>query len=118
MPCMDGGPIPEERARKTRSENKFLTAALCAVLTASEQLTLLETLLLSVDWEEAGIEEEALEKWWEKHKELDRARRLAEAEKRELKRIDREREKRAEEALKKLSEEERDALRYSGILRR
>jgi hypothetical protein len=52
---------------------------LCGVLTALEADGKLQDTFDRVNWTEAGVRQENVERWWAKHKESDAARKLAES---------------------------------------
>lgn len=74
MPCYD---LVDE----TRTENAFLTAALCATLHRLEIMYGArhnqEHMLGDLIFEDAGISKEELMSWWAKHRVIDQARRAA-----------------------------------------
>lgn len=95
MPCNDGMVLGSQPDYETRRRLDHVTSLLCSVLGA---------------WEANGLDinfTPGLAKWWEQHKEVDRqriAREQAEAE----------RQRKAQEALSKLTEEERRILGLGG----
>lgn len=116
MPCNDyGGAHVVDRT--DYSQIKFLSAVLCAVFTFLDSkkspIGLVEGpgnpegLLDHLDWKEAGVTREQVERWWRRHKKEDRARRKREKQEREERRKAREARDRA---LAKLSPEDRQAL--------
>lgn len=106
MPCRDWTVNDEYHAEAHRIAS-LLEPAMCGILTALENQNQLQMVLFSVDWREAGVSKESVEAWWKEHKRKDAQRRKAEA-----KRVARaaEKQRKREEALAKLTEEERKLL--------
>ncbi len=104
MPCSDSASWAEAMLPKEPDLSKkiaFLEAALCAVLTVVDNLATNVRVYEYIKFSEAGISEQELMDWWEEHKKKDAIRREKEAAKKQnLK----------ENALRKLSQEEREAL--------
>lgn len=105
MPCQDSGPPRGERARPTASRRlNLLTRVMCSLLTQTEHdLGDISPILAQIS---DPCDQEALTKWWEKHKREDKqrlAREAASVEKARLKK----------EALALLSEEHKRALGIS-----
>ena len=100
MPCNSDGAEADYRERQN---NEFAKAALCALMTALSEQGRLNVVLEGIDWKEAGLSKGNLFQWWEAHQEIDRRRRLAEADEREVK-------KRQTAALSKLSDDEKRLL--------
>ena len=80
MPCRDdwGQSYPVENPINKRLEmsNKFLSAALCAVMTYLEHAH--PRAYDDIDYREAGITKEELRDWWAKHKVDDAKRKCRE----------------------------------------
>lgn len=114
MPCYDGT-YREEQRKQTEERINFLEASLCSTLTAIEKIqnhlnnfyseynTVKCNLLDWIDYEEAGIKEKDLKNWWKEHKAKDIARRKKEAEEKENLKAN---------ALRKLTQKEREALGF------
>lgn len=96
MPCNDGMGSGG-RTEYVNVDNPVLAAALCGILSANPNI------LDKVDWAEAGITRRQIETWWKDHQAKDAARRLRENQAKRVARI-------KQDALKKLSAEEREAL--------
>lgn len=73
MPCRDGGPGEAETLRELSSENRFLEATLCGILSAGFDLD-------HVNWKEAGVSQQDVLKWWKKHQAADERRKQRERE--------------------------------------
>lgn len=99
MPCSDG--FPSGRVEYVESGNQ--TKRLCAVFSVLEQQGILNNVLTSADWTEAGVSRRSTEEWWTRHKQEDTARRKREA-------ADRRRAAERRAVLMKLSPEERALL--------
>lgn len=84
MPCL--GPTDEDHIAMVRRDGgagliaSETPAALCAIMTVIERRGWLSGVLMTVDWEEAGIRKNDLVAWWEEHKARDQDRRAKEAE--------------------------------------
>ncbi len=105
MPCRDWD---DSRVVYQEVDNPKLSAALCGILGVMEADPALKGkdymfLLDRIDWREQGITKAWLLKWWENHKEEDKARRKREAEKKAQKAL-------KEKTLAKLTPQERKAL--------
>jgi len=96
MPCHDGGPSPE-------SMDVVLDAMLCGIASTLEKQNCLQQVLDSVDWCEVGITRQIFDVWWAEHKQRDSVRRNAEQARRDHK-------QRRQEALDRLSPEDRRLL--------
>lgn len=59
MPCNDDGRIPVP------------DAALCAIIRVFVKRGTFETVLAEIDWQEAGVTEDELYRWWSDHKAAD-----------------------------------------------
>ena len=98
MPCYDGsGPSYSDNTyemRQMKERNDLLACVACRALTELEDNGIADFLLLRDD---------ETREFWEKHKEFDRKRKAAEAEKLRLEEL-------KKTALAKLSNEEREAL--------
>lgn len=102
MPCRtDGYEKNYERSRIARLNSK-LEATLCGIMTANEEDEGAD-ILDHVDWKEAGVKREWVEKWWVKHQEKDRKRKERKAKRKAAK-------AKRREALEKLTPEERQLL--------
>jgi hypothetical protein len=98
MPCTDGGPSYEQQLDERR-----VPAALCAILSTLESEVYLSAFLDRIDWTEAGITREWLVGWWAKHKRADAMRRTRDEEHRQRVALQ-------QQAIAKLTPEERRAL--------
>lgn len=85
MPCLYEETEYEKAERRKKyqakqdkifNENKFLEAALCAVLTAitGPMQFQIRELIVKIDWDEAGITSAQLETWWTDHQKKDAIR--------------------------------------------
>lgn len=77
MPCQDW----DDTGRPTNGilGQRWMDAALCAVLAAHMKAGTFADLMATVDWAEAGITEAQLRSWWDEHQRSDAARRAWEA---------------------------------------
>lgn len=100
MPCSSNG---EDAYYRERANNEFAKASLCAVLTALSLRGRLNVVLEDIDWKEAGLSKDDLFRWWEAHQVADQQRRLRE-------KSDAERKQMQQEALAKLTDDERRIL--------
>ena len=105
MPCNDGGDV---RVRVEYRDNPKVSAMLCAVLSSTAKLNLLEIVLKNADWKESGVSSTSTLAWWEQHQVTDNRRR-----EREARQKDEERRQKLllESAKKKLSPAELIAIR-------
>lgn len=88
--------------------SRFQSIIDASTLNTSDTDAIFDSVLLSgVDWEEAGVTKEEAQTWWDSYKELDRRRR-------EQEELDRENARKREEALSKLTPEERALLGITG----
>lgn len=101
MPCFYEESEYEKQERKKQQGR--IKASLCGVLTAAESLGMYWEILDRFDYEEAGVTREWLENWWGQHK-------IADARRRREEQAQLERVRKAEEALSKLTPEEREVL--------
>lgn len=86
MPCLDGGPIWEDKVRKTNFNNSkaskpkpeltkaAIEAILCGIATKLENMGNLDTIMGLLNWKEIGLTEEHFNKWWADHKQKDAER--------------------------------------------
>lgn len=112
MPCIVD--TPEEQLSELARENRLLTGALCAALTALHkqyhdpvtcpfQVTYLYQAYRLVDLTDSGVDEYWLKSWWSQHIMRDNQRRAQEAAATQATAV-------KETALSKLTSEEREAL--------
>jgi hypothetical protein len=107
MPCRDWN-VNDDRAAE-HDRLRLVEPALCGVFTAMERQggDLFENVLSFVNWREAGVSEESVRHWWKAHKAED-ARQRKNEDRRAKSAAEKKRKR--EEALAKLTEEERKLL--------
>jgi 2-methylisocitrate lyase-like PEP mutase family enzyme len=111
MPCYVGNYVDDdeddvrEHRAKIQKENRVLSAALCAAMTA-----LGNDALNKLDYLEAGVDKQVVANWWQRHQQEDAERRAREMEQRQQQADAERRRQRREEVLAKLTPEERKAL--------
>lgn len=105
MPCRDPGPPMETTPSRSQKRAKFFEAAMCGVFTFLEgnEVPILEDVLENLDYEEMGVTRQEIETWWIKHKRKDEERRQREEAARRKQEL-------RDNALSKLSDDEREAL--------
>ena len=101
MPCVVFD--VSENINFLKDDVRFLKGALCGIATVLEARGILDSVVIEVDWKEAGIKQLAFFEWWENHKEIDNARRKREMAKQEA-------DNKRAIALSKLTKEERELL--------
>lgn len=81
MPCSDSGAqsfIEDHRVRQMEEQHarqvNMLSAMLCGLLTAAQNLGTLEAIIACCDFKEAGVTESQLRTWWKRHQERDAMR--------------------------------------------
>lgn len=107
MPCLSSQGMGSGEDYEARRKVEKLEAMLCALI----RMTGLEAALEGADWQNAGVGGQELRAWWQEHQQKDAARK-------ERERLAAEAEARREEALAKLTEEERVALGLGSRYRR
>lgn len=120
MPCYDPvyEPDPSELAARSKEkkaaedERSMVEAVLCGIFTQVEEANVLTDFISCLDYHAMGVSEDEVLKWWKAHKKKDEIRKRQEEkliaqknEKARLKEV-------KKNALKKLSEEERNALGF------
>lgn len=104
MPCYDSRDHDGSATEALRARVVFMEAALCATLNALRRINLIHADPLdSIDYVEAGIAKKDLNRWWQEHIAKDEARKIREE-------ADRQRKVLREDALAKLSDEEKKVL--------
>ena len=105
MPCYDAGYTAKELRGFDQEKIKFLESCLCAVLTSigKQQSNIERKLLKDIDWEEAGISEADLIRWWRDHQYADSCRKELEKKKQRQNEL-------KTSGINKLTAEEREAL--------
>lgn len=76
MPCMDGGPAPDQREPYDLNSAE-LEAVLCGVLTKLGDQA--DAMIESLDHKETGVSPGSAYLWWQNHKRKDRMRQEREA---------------------------------------
>lgn len=102
MPCYDGGQRDEDE-RQVRQDAHEMKAILCGLLTVLDRKSQTDNVLDLVDWKEVGVSRKKVHGWWMAHRAEDEMRLAKEADTKRKKLV-------KEQALKKLTDEERKIL--------